>query len=505
MKSSRASSRRDSLLARCRTLAWALSRPFRGSSSGATMVEYLIVTGFIALFAIGAAARYGTALNKSEKVEAKLIEGEGLPSAGDLLSGLGDVTPPFCGINDRNNPFCVGGNCFAKGTPVAAEGGDRPIESIRLGDRVWARDVETGLVALQPVTKLFVRPDVATINMEVSAGSHSEHLTVTPGHRFWVEGQGWIPAQDLERSPLASLQESLLAIPVSGVPPPEQGQLGTTRLASGASESLWATPLSSGTTTTTVYNLEVDGFHSYFVGHLHALVHNQNGFPSPLNCPLPPSGTGGTSSQGTGGTSSQGTGGSAGSGSSPPVDGLTPCYKGSSTSIPQNSLPPNIQHRIQTAANNRKGPPPLSPYEKGQESEDAGDAAAEGYTDNNFPGWTCKPGSGSRVFDRVCWNGTGDVVIVEAKGGSGRLTTRKDVTQTNTVRQGTPQYVEAVLDDLRVSDPTLYNIIKPAWDKNDVRYVKVTQKFDAQGDPLPADVREFELDPAQRTQANCQK
>jgi Flp pilus assembly pilin Flp len=389
MKSKPASSRRHSLLARCRTLVWALARPFRGRSSGATMVEYLIVTGFISLVAIGVFNRYGVNLNKSFKAEAKLIEGEGLPSAGDLLGGLGDVAPPFCTIADRNNPFCVGGNCFAEGTPVATEGGDRPIESIRVGDRVWAQDVETGLVELRPVTTLFVRPDVSTIDMEISAGSHSEHVTVTPGHRFWVEGQGWIPAQDLERSPLASLQESLLATPVSGVPPPEQGQLGTTPLTSGPRDSLLATPRSSGGTTTTVYNLEVDGFHSYFVGHLHALVHNQNVFPDPLNCPLPPSGTGGTSSQGTGG----------GAGATPPA-------KGTLAAIQAAGLPQGGSYRQVRSAASKGGP----------------DGTSLGGEVNHMPAWNSWEQSGDSRFSRdtapAIWMETADHRAMTSTGSS---------------------------------------------------------------------------------------
>ncbi len=292
-------SKRDLLLGRCRALACALVRPFSGSSSGATLVEYLIITGFIALFAIGAFSRFGTVIHAGLKAEASRIEGKGLPSAGDLLGSLGDSPPPSCDLANRNNPFCVHGSgfCFAKGTPVAAEGGDRPIESIGVGDRVWARDAESGLVALRPVTTKFVTPGMPTIDLELSAGSHSELVTVTPGHRFWVEGTGWTPAEDLERSPLASLQDSLWAIPLSGVPPPQEGRLGTTLLASGTAGSLSATPLSSRSTTTTVYNLEVDGFHSYFVGHLHALVHNQNSQPNANNCP------GGGSTAGDGGAS----------------------------------------------------------------------------------------------------------------------------------------------------------------------------------------------------------
>lgn len=523
MKSKPASSRRESLLARCRTLVWALTHPLRGRSSGATLVEYLIVTGFISLVAIGVFNKYGVNVNKSFKVEAKLIEGEGLPSAGELLSGLGDVTGgPSCGINDRNNPFCVGGNCFAEGTPVAAEGGDRPIESIRLGDRVWARDVETGLVALRPVTKLFVRPDVATIDMEVSAGSHSEHLTVTPGHRFWVKGQGWIPAQDLERSPLASLQESLLAIPVSGVPPPEQGQLGTTLLASGAAESLWATPRSSGTTATTVYNLEVEGFHSYFVGHLHALVHNQNGFPDPLNCPLPPLGPGGPLGLGPGGGtggSSSGLGpggGSAGTaGASPPVDSLTPCYKGDATTIEQGDLPADRQQQIAKDAEARNNPD-SSTQAKRDASNDAGETAAKGYTDKNFPpsdGWTCESYTGRSTFDRVCIqrNSKDEIVgavIVEAKGGGSQLQDRDSADGKSRVLQGTPEYIDAVVKDLQNSRSKTRNdlgkAVQAALDAKNVRYVEVRQEFDKEtGAPLPVKVHEFALDKNSRTKANC--
>lgn len=502
MTSQRASSRRDSLLARCRALAGALSRPFRGSSSGATLVEYLIITGFIALFAIIGFDRYGVALNKSLKTEAKLIEGKGLPSTGDLLGSLGDSPPPVCDLAHRNNPFCVHGSglCFAKGTPVAAEGGDRPIESIRVGDRVWARDVESGVVALRPVTTLFVTPGVATIDLELAAGSHSEHVAVTPGHRFWVEGRGWTPAQDLERSPLASLQDSLLAIPLSGVPPPEQGHLGTTLLTSGPLDSLWATPLSSRSTTTTVYNLEVDGFHSYFVGRLHALVHNQNSQPDPNNCPV--DGTGGTSGQGTGGSGSS----SAGNGGTPPkpADPLTPCYKGSSTTIPQNSLPQNVQQEIQKEANNRKNG---SGQAKRTASYNAGETAAVGYTDNTFsgPGWACQSYTGRSTFDRVCVNSTTNaVVIVEAKGGSSPLGTRKGADGVTPVRQGTPEYIDAVVKELKKTNPTLAKQIEDAKKASDLQYVTVRQDFDENGDPLPVEVREFEIDPNQRA-TNCQK
>ncbi len=270
------------LLARFRALASAFSRPFQGSASGATLVEYLIVTGFIALVAIAGFNRFGRVVNKGLKNEAARIEGKGLPSTGDLLGELGNGTPPVCSIFGGPGALCVrgSGNCFVKGTPVATESGDRPIESIRVGERVWSRDMDTGRVELRPVTTTFVTRDRPIIDLELQVGVRSEHIGVTPGHRFWAEDRGWTPVEELLGTRLASFEGAILA---------RQG-------------ALEGRPLASAGLTTTVYNLEVDGYHDYYVGHLHALVHNQNSGPNANNCPPPGGGTGGTAGTPTPGT-----------------------------------------------------------------------------------------------------------------------------------------------------------------------------------------------------------
>ena len=77
----------------------------------------------------------------------------------------------------------------------------------------------------------------------------STSIRVTPNHPFFVDGRGWVQASELG---------------------PATDGLATAsgdRVDIGAARSL-----SEGAT---VYNLEVAHFHTYFVGHVHAWVHNQ--------------------------------------------------------------------------------------------------------------------------------------------------------------------------------------------------------------------------------------
>src|SRR5262245_60127410 len=100
-----------------RRLLVALLRPFRGSARGATLVEYLVVTGFVALFAILAFNRFGRTLHRAYQKEAEHVQGRGIPGAADLLSG---ALSGVCDIQDR---LCVenSGYCFAADTPVFTE------------------------------------------------------------------------------------------------------------------------------------------------------------------------------------------------------------------------------------------------------------------------------------------------------------------------------------------------------------------------------------------------
>ncbi len=82
---------------------------------------------------------------------------------------------------------------------LLAETGLKPIEEIEVGDRVWARDPETGETALKSVVGFIDRHD--RVIWEVSlTGPNGEASTfeTTAEHPWWIEGQGWKRTDELE-------------------------------------------------------------------------------------------------------------------------------------------------------------------------------------------------------------------------------------------------------------------------------------------------------------------
>jgi hypothetical protein len=225
------------------------------------MVEYMVVLGFVSLFAILAFNRFGRTLNSAYQAEARHIRGEGIPGAYSILDDLGGLTDPD-DLCDLATGVCrpCSGTCFGPGTLVATEQGNRPIEEIEPGELVWSTNEKTGEKVLRPVLTTFVNHDAEVIDLDLHRGTVlAERLEVTPAHRFWVTNRGWSRADQLAESPLWSGADSVIAT-ASHV----KGQK-------------------------TVYNLEVEEFHTYHVGESGVLVHNQNSTP----CPRYPDGGGG--------------------------------------------------------------------------------------------------------------------------------------------------------------------------------------------------------------------
>jgi hypothetical protein len=124
-------------------------------------------------------------------------------------------------------------SCFAAGTPVWTETGAQAIETIKVGDRVVAKDVETGELAYKPVLQTTIRPPKELTTLRFG----DETVVCTGGHRFWSSGSGWIKARDLE-------PHTLLHTATGNTP-------------------VWSAK--KGNTAET-YNLVVADFHTYFVG-----------------------------------------------------------------------------------------------------------------------------------------------------------------------------------------------------------------------------------------------
>jgi len=231
---------------------------------GISFIEYIVIAGVVALVAILAFKHLAAATHNTvrrEGIAFREVGGAGIPPVTLAIAnvprmpaaptaGIGPGTGLGPGGDGRVHLPIIQPRCFAAGTPIATEDGLRPIESIAVGERVWSRDEVTGADQLAQVLRRFVTRDSTVIGVDIpiDAARH-EVLRVTENHRFFVPDRGWVPAHELNGSYLVSL---------AARGPPT------------------ASALESWAERTTVYNLEVENLHTYFVGEARVLVHNAN-------------------------------------------------------------------------------------------------------------------------------------------------------------------------------------------------------------------------------------
>ncbi len=152
---------------------------------------------------------------------------------------------------------CSVSNSFTPGTKVLmADGSTKPIEDVKVGDKVQATDPKTGETRIETVTaeikgeglKHLVK---VVIDTDGDRGTKTAEITATDGHPFWVPELGeWIDATDLK-----------------------SGQW----LQTGAGTQVQITAVERWTSAgATVHNLTVGNTHTYYVvaGAAPVLVHN---------------------------------------------------------------------------------------------------------------------------------------------------------------------------------------------------------------------------------------
>ncbi len=133
--------------------------------------------------------------------------------------------------------------CLTAGTPVWTARGHVAIEKMKAGDLVLSQDVVTGELTYKSVLRTTIRPTTDTVRITVVGDS----VKATLGHPFWVSGEGWVKAKDLESGMELHTHNGVVAI--------------TEVAPSGSAEA---------------YNLVVDEYNNYFVGKWGLLNHDNS-------------------------------------------------------------------------------------------------------------------------------------------------------------------------------------------------------------------------------------
>ncbi|MCP4363210.1 MAG: hypothetical protein GY796_34855, partial [Chloroflexi bacterium] len=151
---------------------------------------------------------------------------------------LGDV-----GMASRRLDDCD--NSFTAGTLVHTEDGLVPIEEVKLGDKVYALDPDTGEYGYFEVVYLTNHSVAELLYLTIDG----EIMEVTPNHPIYIEGRGWVAAEDVAVGDSLRRKDGgfaqVLAIERVVLAEPE-----------------------------VVYNFTVKGVHTYFVLEVGVLVHN---------------------------------------------------------------------------------------------------------------------------------------------------------------------------------------------------------------------------------------
>ena len=237
----------------------------QGALDGAIMGGALGGVGGIAGKFITCGSKLGNAIQTTAKVSGAMSNT--MDGFDTLAMGLGMIDPdnPLTALNnklhqsDLYNNFQMGVSlvssftgaasqnmaCFIAGTTILTATGLVAIEKLAAGDKVISTNPDTLETAEKTVLETYVRQVDKLVHITING----EEIVTTDNHPFYVQGRGFIEAGHLlVGDKLVSVNGEDLII--------EDYYLELTE-----------EPVS-------VYNFQVEDFHTYFVGDFAVLVHN---------------------------------------------------------------------------------------------------------------------------------------------------------------------------------------------------------------------------------------
>lgn len=145
--------------------------------------------------------------------------------------------------------------CFDDDTPVLTKDGYKRIIEITEGDLVLARHEETGEIAYKPVKRVFVIPNRRIYLLKTIDSLGKENIIeVSDDHPFWVVNKKWVDSIELKEGD---------------------------QLLDANNQVHKVVSITETDRVETTYNLEVEGYHTYFAGDANIWVHNAG--PCALN------------------------------------------------------------------------------------------------------------------------------------------------------------------------------------------------------------------------------
>lgn len=204
--------------------------------------KFVLDVGINIAFNYATTGSFGVGAALKESVTGLFNPAKTLAKAGKLLKVMSKVEkklPPPCKIR-----------CFAAGTTVLTEQGFVAIETLEVGDVVWAYNPDTGESALKPILKTGVNTQDTIWNLSLAKGGETYRHEVTGSHPYFVPDIGWVEVAHLRVGNELLTEDGETAI-VTGVF--DTGQVQTT------------------------YNFEVADINTYYVSAARVLVHNCGG------------------------------------------------------------------------------------------------------------------------------------------------------------------------------------------------------------------------------------